>query len=47
MSFLALALPTTVVPDPFFFVEFYAFRVALLIFFVVGLYRLVKHEVMK
>lgn len=46
MSLLALS-QTAVVPDPFFFVEFYAFRLALLIFFVVGLYKLVKHEVQK
>ena len=31
--------------DPFFTIEFYAFRVALLIIFVVGLYRFVKREI--
>lgn len=47
MSLPNFALSPTLAPDPFFFVEFYAFRAALLIFFVVGLYRLVKHEVSK
>ncbi len=33
--------------DPFFAVELYAFRVALLILFMVGLYRLLRHEIKK
>ena len=31
--------------DPFFTIEFYAFRVALLVLFLVGLYRLVRNEI--
>jgi len=53
MSLLAIPLyllgagVQAVVADPFFVVEFYAFRTALLILFIVGLYRLVKSEVTK
>lgn len=35
------------VPDPFAMVELYAFRTALLIIFVVALYRLVRQEIRK
>lgn len=31
--------------DPFLLLEFYAFRIALLILFIVGLFRLVKREI--
>ena len=47
MSHLVLSFPLAIAADPFFYVEFYAFKVALLVFFFVGLYRLVKHEVRK
>jgi hypothetical protein len=47
MSHLGLSLPLAAAADPFFLVEFYAFKIALLVFFFVGLYRLVKHEVGK
>lgn len=45
--YLPVAGVQAVVSDPFFVVEFYAFRAALLILFIVGLYRLVKREVTK
>ena len=47
VSLLVEATPRFVASDPFFAVEFYAFRVALLIIFIIALYRLVKHEVSK
>jgi hypothetical protein len=31
--------------DPFFAIELYAFRIALLILFFLGLYRLLKYEI--
>ena len=31
--------------DPFGAIEFFAFRVALLILFLLGLYRIVRHEI--
>jgi hypothetical protein len=43
--FLAEPGVQAIASDPFFVVEFYTFRAALLILFIVGLYRLVRNEV--
>lgn len=45
VPFFVAAAGVPVSSDPFFLVEFYAFRGALLVLFVMGLYRLVKNEV--
>jgi hypothetical protein len=43
MGELRIMVPTP--SDPFFTIEFYAFRAALLILFLVGLYRLIRNDI--